>query len=189
VSGQGLSGAELAKEREQEARKSLSGLGIQNSPIFLKFSDSHVKEYIDELKDSLLEVFKKVDPVVVISFGPDGITDDWDHKMTGFVTDQIFDITDSGKLLLHMVISQKANDKFRMSAPVDNSAIDLRVDGSDYTQARINSGDAHRTQLPQSIRERWNSIIHEVSIEEFIIARNRSGEKLIRDCFFKNISI
>lgn len=184
VSGQGLSGAALAKEREEEARKSLKGLGVSNPPIFLKFPDSHVSEYVDELKDALFEVFKKVNPVVVISFGPDGITDDWDHIMTGFVTDQIFDITDSGKLLLHMAISQKANDKFRMRVPVANSAINLRVDVSAYAQARINSGDAHRTQFPHRVRERWNSIVHEVPTEEFIIARNRGGEELVLKCFY-----
>lgn len=184
VSGQGLSGAALAKEREEEARKSLKGLGVGNPPIFLKFPDSHVNEHIYELKDALLEVFNKVNPVVVISFGPDGITDDWDHMMTGFVTDQVFDITDSGKLLLHMAISQKANKKFRMRAPVANSAINLKVDVSAYAQARINSVNAHRTQFPHTVRERWNSIVHEVSSEEFISARNRGGEELIQKCFY-----
>jgi LmbE family N-acetylglucosaminyl deacetylase len=184
VSGQGLSGAELAEEREQEARKSLNGLGIQHPPIFLKFPDSHVNEHIDEIKDTLLEVFNKVDPVVVISFGPDGITDDLDHQMTGFVTDHVFDMTDSGKLLLHMAISRKAKKMFSIRAPVANSAINLRVDVSAHMQARINSNDAHRTQFPQGFRARWRSLVHEVSTEEFIIARHRDGEQLIQNCFY-----
>ncbi len=184
VSGQGLSGADLAKEREQEARKSLNCLGIHHQPIFLKFPDSHVHEHIDELKNALLDVFKKVDPVVVISFGPDGITDDLDHQMTGFVTDHIFDITDSGKLLLHMAISQKVSKKFPIRAPVDDSAINLRVDVSAYRQARIMSNDAHRTQFPHMFRLRWSSYVHQIATEEFIIARNRGGEQLIRNCFF-----
>ena len=184
VSGQGLSGADLAKEREQEARKSLIGLGIHHPPIFLKFPDSHVIEHIGELKNALLDVFKKVDPVVVIGFGPDGITDDLDHQMTGFVTDQVFDITDSGELLLHMAISQKASKKFPIATPVDNSAINLRVDVSAYRQEKIMSNDAHRTQFPHMFRRRWSSYVHQVAIEEFIIARNRGGEQLVENCFF-----
>ena len=184
VSGQGLSGADLARKREQEARKSLKSLGIPHPPIFLKVPDSHVKEHVAELHDALLDVFKKVEPVVVITFGPDGITDDWDHKMTGFVTDHLFDITDSGKLLLHMAISRKAKKMFPIRAPVADSAINMRVDVSAYTQERIHSNDAHRTQFSQGFRARWRSLIHEISTEEFIIARNRSGDELMRDCFF-----
>jgi LmbE family N-acetylglucosaminyl deacetylase len=184
VSGRGLSGADLAEERQQEARRSLRGLGIDSVPIFLKFPDSHVKEYIYEIKDALLDVFDNVEPLVVITFGPDGITDDWDHALTGIATDHVFDITESGKLLLHMAISESAPKIFPVRVPVHTNAINFRVDVSAYTQKRINSNDAHRTQFPQRFRSRWRGFVQEATTEEFIIARNRGGEEIIQDCFF-----
>lgn len=83
-----------------------------------------------------------------------------------------------------MAISQKTSKKFPIQAPVNNNAINLRVDVSAFTQARINSNDAHRTQFPPLFRKRWNSIVREIPIEEFIIARNREGEQLIQNCFY-----
>jgi LmbE family N-acetylglucosaminyl deacetylase len=185
VSGQNLSGAALGRTREQEASQSLRSMGIQQPPVFLQFPDSHVKEHFYDLSRALGKLFKQVNPVVVISFGPDGITDDWDHIMTGLVTDHVFDITDSGKLLLHMAISDKTSSKFPIRAPVADKAINLRIDVSDYAPARISSTDAHRTQFPSIYRQRWKSYVFNMPSEEFIIARNRAGEQLIRDCFYQ----
>jgi len=184
VSGRGLSGTDLGKEREREAHRSLRGLGINNAPLFLEFPDSHVKEHVYELKDALLDVFDDVDPVVVITFGPDGITDDWDHALTGIVTDHVFDITESGKLLLHMAISENAKKIFPVRATVHDNAINFRVDVLAYALERIKSNDAHRTQFSQGFRVRWRSLVHEISTEEFIIARDRGEAELIQNCFF-----
>jgi LmbE family N-acetylglucosaminyl deacetylase len=98
-----LHGESLVEVREQEARVALQAIGIQNPPIFLKYPDSHVPNHIEDIQHALCNLLNEINPVVVISFGPDGITDDWDHKMTGFATDFAFDLTDSGKLLLHMM--------------------------------------------------------------------------------------
>ena len=184
LSGRGLTGFGLAQEREKEAQISSNALGINNPPIFLNYPDSYVKDHVYEIKDALLKVFKKLKPILVIGFGPDGITDDWDHILTGVVTDHVFDITNSGKLLLHMAVSQKAKNIFQTRAPVANNAVDLRVDVSNYEKERINSIDAHRTQFPYFFRTKWKKSMHDVSVEEFIIARNRDAQQLIQDCFF-----
>lgn len=114
------------------------------------------------MKTALLEVFRELNPVVVISFDPEGITDDWDHIMTSFVTDYVFDRMASGRLLLHMAVSNKARMAFPIRAPVQDTAIYLRVDVSAFTQARIGANDAHRTQFPSPFRDRWKRFVQEV---------------------------
>lgn len=100
--GQGLHGEALAEVREQESRKALQAIGIQTPPIFLKYPDSYVSDHMEEIQEALCKLFREIEPDVVISFGPDGITNHRDHKMTGFAADLAFDLTDSGRLLLHM---------------------------------------------------------------------------------------
>ena len=63
-------------------------------------------EYTDPVQHTLNDLFEKISPQVVISFGPDGITGSWDHKFTGYATDLAFDLSDSDRLLLHMAITK-----------------------------------------------------------------------------------
>lgn len=183
VSGRGLSGESLAAEREIEAGISLEALGVRNPPIFLELPDSRVDEHWYALKDALLKVFGKVKPVVVISFGPDGVTDDYDHKMTGFAADHVFDMTDCGQLMLHLAVSEKASNVLPFRAPVSDAAINLRVDVSSYSDARIKSHDAHRTQFSPYTRDWWKRIVQDSRFEEYIIARNRGKEAVVQAFF------
>lgn len=183
MTGMGLHGAALALEREDEARKSLDQIGITNPPVFLKFPDSHVWENSELIRDSLLMIFSRINPQVVITFGPDGVTDDPDHITTGFVTDQVFDSIRSGKLLLHMAISVKANRKYPIPAPVNDSLIDLRVDVSGYKRARFKSNNAHRTQFGPGQRLFWKMFVRRYPYEEFVIAGNLNAEQILLECF------
>jgi len=83
--GQHLYGNALAAMREKEVQKSLDLIGIINPPRFLKFPDSHVAEYTREIKDTLVKIFQRLEPEIVITFGPDGVTDDPDHITTGYI--------------------------------------------------------------------------------------------------------
>ncbi len=72
----------------------------------MRFPDSHVSEHVEAVQQALCDLFNEITPQVVIGFGPDGFTGDWDHKMTGLATDFAFDLADSGKLLLHIAITE-----------------------------------------------------------------------------------
>lgn len=183
MTGMGLHGAALALEREDEARKSLDQIGITNPPVFLKFPDSYVWENSELIRDSLLIIISRINPHVVITFGPDGVTDDPDHITTGFVTDQVFDSIPTGKLLLHMAVSVKASRKYPIPAPVVDSLIDLRVDVSGYKRARLKSNKAHRTQFRPGQRLFWKMFVCRYPYEEFVIAGSRKGEGILQQCF------
>lgn len=180
---QGLHGDALAEVRETEAQKSLNHIDVTNPPLFLKFPDSHVWEYTREIKDTLIKIFQQIEPHVVITFGPDGVTDDLDHITTGYITGQVFDSTKTCKLLLHMAISRKASSIYPIPVPIDDSLINLRVDVSDYKRTRYKSNSAHRTQFGFGQRLFWKMFVRRFPFEEFVIAGNREGEQLLKECF------
>jgi len=186
--GQGLHGESLAEVRELEVESSLQAIGIQTLPIFLNYSDGHVTEYIEDIQYALCNLFDEIKPEIIISFGPDGITGSWDHKMTGFAADFAFDHTDSGRLLLHMAHTKSQIPISETSADVSEHSIDLPVNVSDFTQQRVKSFDAHHTQFPKRARIAYRVLVHTRKTEQFIIARNRSADILLQECFDINIS-
>jgi len=181
--GKGLYGAALAKVREAEAEKSLKQIGILNQPLFLRYPDGHISERKEELSDQLFNVFQDYNPEVVISFGPDGVTNSMDHITTGSVADHVFDTSNTGKLLLHMAISQKANEIYPIPAPVANHLIDLKVRVSEYKRVRIRSNKAHLTQFGFGNRLFWRLFVNRYPFEEFTIFRDHDSELILRNCF------
>lgn len=184
--GSGLHGEILAEAREQEAQTALHAIGIQNEPVFLRYPDSYVSDHMEEIQDELYDILYGDEPEIVITFGPDGITDAWDHKMTGLATDLAFDLTDSGRLLLHMAHTQSLIPLSENDVDVSSQAIDLAVTVSDYTEEKIQCFDAHQTQFTKSARVAYRVLVHARTTEEFIIARNRDASGLIQECFDLN---
>jgi LmbE family N-acetylglucosaminyl deacetylase len=181
--GKGLHGAALADVREAEAVKSLKHIGILNQALFLRYPDGHISEHKDELTDQLIHIFQDLNPEVVISFGPDGVTNSLDHIATGSVTDHVFDTCHTGKLLLHMAISQRASKIYPIPAPVTDHLIDLKVKVSEYKRARIRSNKAHRTQFGFGNRLFWRLYVNRYPFEDFTISRNHDSERILQTCF------
>jgi LmbE family N-acetylglucosaminyl deacetylase len=180
---QGLYGDALAEVREREARKSLLCIGDIKPPLFLKFPDSHVSEHREELMDTLSAIFQQIDPDVVITFGPDGVTDDLDHITTGYATDRIVDGSNNVKLLVHLAISQKASSIYPIPSPVADHLIDLHVDVSAYKRTRFKSNNAHRTQFGIGGRLFWKIFVRRYPYEEFVIVSIQDGEQILQNCF------
>lgn len=178
VSGQNLYGQALGTEREKEAKKSISALGIDNPPVFLRFPDSYVKDHFTEMKDSLYLALKSLEPEIVIGFGPHGVTGDEDHIWTGIATDSIFSHIGSAGLLLHITLTEKAFKYFRNIYPTPKSDIDLNVRVTKYNKKRRCALNAHRTQFTAAFRNVWKFYVIDISHEHFIVARNKS-ENLI----------
>ncbi len=136
-----------------------------------------------QLLYDLQKLFNEIQPEVVISFGPDGITGDWDHKMTGFAADSAFDMTESGKLLLHMAITNTNVPMFANGVDVPGEAVNMRVNVSDFKDERIRIVDAHKTQFSGGARFMYRVFVHTMRNEPFIIARNRDAHALLQMCF------
>ncbi len=181
--GRDLHGDALGEVREKEALQALQAIGIQNPPVFFRFPDSHVPEHVEAVQRALYDLFNEITPQVVIGFGPDGITDDWDHKMTGFATDLAFDVTDSGRLLLHMAITKTLSPVYAMGADVSRHAVNVRVDVAEYSDERTRAFDVHHTQFSRGARFMYKTLVHTMPTEKFIIARNRDAGEWLERCF------
>jgi LmbE family N-acetylglucosaminyl deacetylase len=181
--GQSLHGARLAEVREQEAQVALQAIGIQQLPIFLRYPDSHVSDHVEELQPDLSKLLSDIEPEVVIGFGPDGISGDQDHIMSGLATDFAFDLSDAGKLLLHMAHTKSLLPISGSDVDVSEHAVNLRVNVSDYTDARVKAFGAHHTQFPENARNAYKFLVYARRTEEFVIARNRNADAWLYDYF------
>jgi len=181
--GRGLHGDALGEVREEEALQALQAIGIKNAPVFLRYPDSHVPEHVEAVQHALYDLFNEINPQVVFGFGPDGITDDWDHKMTGFATDSAFDLTDSGRLLLHMAVTKPLAPFFASGVAVPRHSVNVRVDVAEYADQRARAVDAHHTQFNRRARSAYNMLVHTMRAEKFIIARNRGAGEWLERCF------
>lgn len=181
--GKGLYGIELEAVREKEAIQSLLALGIENPPVFLRYPDGHVNEYADSIQHKLKEIFRKISPQVVISFGPDGITGSSDHKFTGYATDMAFDQTDSSKLLLNMAITKPLPPFYANGVAVPKKAVDVCEKVSKYNKQRIQAVEAHQTQFNDRVRSSYKMLVHIMRKEKFIIAGNRGAQEWLERCF------
>jgi LmbE family N-acetylglucosaminyl deacetylase len=181
--GKGLYGNALGAVRENEALRALRAIGIKNPPVFLRYPDGHVQEYADSVQHTLNDLFEKISPQVVISFGPDGITGSRDHKFTGYTTDLSFDLSDSGRLLLHMAITKPLPPFFARGVAVPKNTVDVCVNVSKYAKQRTRVVEAHHTQFNSRTRSSYKILVHTMRTEKFIIAGNRSAGEWLERCF------
>ncbi len=182
MTGRGLYGDALGIARENEATQAIKAIGISNSPVFLRFPDSHVPEHTKAIKDTLLNIINEVKPQMIITFGPDGITDDQDHIMTGCAADFVFDKADSTRLLLHMAITETSPFyAYGMTVPEDS--IDIEVNVSKYAKQRIKVVEAHDTQFNGRVQFMYKILVRTMPVEKYIIAGNRNANDLLAAYF------
>lgn len=183
--GAGLHGNALAEVREKEASKALQIIGIELPPVFLRYPDGQVHEYLDSIISKLDVLFGKISPQLIISFGPDGITGNWDHRMTGSAADQAYDRADSPGILLHMAVTKPLPPFYAGGVAVPKDSVDLRVNVSEYARQRTGVVEAHRTQFSSATRSAYNLQVRMIRREKFIVAGNRNAGDWLESCFKK----
>jgi LmbE family N-acetylglucosaminyl deacetylase len=176
-------GAPLAEAREKETINSLQAIGIIAPPVFLGYPDGHVHELVDSVQKALVLQLRDRNPDIVISFGPDGITGDWDHIFTGGATDEAFDHAYSCKLLLHMAVTKPLPPFYAYGVAVPRNTIDVRVKVAKYFRQRTAAVEAHKTQFSSRTRAAYKIQVHTIRKERFIIARNRDAHDLLERHF------
>ena len=181
--GRGLSGNALGFVRENEAVQALYSIGVEKPPLFFNIPDGHVHEYTDSIEQKLRDLFGRISPQVVISFGPDGITGSRDHTFTGVAADMVFNQTQSGVLLLHMAITTPLPPFYANGVAVPRKDVDVCVRVSKYNKQRIQAIDAHQTQFNNRVRSSYLILVHTMRKEKFIIASNRGADEWLGKCF------
>ena len=175
--GRNLNGIRLAEVREAEATEALRSIGIKNPPVFLRFPDGHVPQYVDSVKQLLVALIEEIKPRVVIGFGPEGITGHWDHMAAGAASDSAFDQSGSGEWLLHMAITEPLPPYYANGIPVSKNEVDVVVKVSRYFKQKKLAVEAHKTQFSKRTRSAYKLYVHTMRKERFIIARSTDDQK------------
>ncbi len=137
-------GPELGRAREAEARCSAEALGI-HEPLLLGFQDGATtpQQTQDEIARGLVEVFDRVRPDVVITWGPDGLTGHPDHRVASNLATQIFQ--DSTRL------QASPSKLYYVAWPTELARNGLRTVSERYITTTIDAG-AYADRAAASIR-------------------------------------
>ncbi len=139
--------------REAELKAAAAILGIQRIH-FLNYIDGELK-YVDrrELTDKVLSIMQRLDPEVVITFGPDGITGHPDHITVGKATTRAFKSlyqqNNSPRRLFFVTLARSIFPDAGLATRPDDQIITFNIE--EYLINKIKAIEAHKSQ--QDARE------------------------------------
>jgi LmbE family N-acetylglucosaminyl deacetylase len=161
-------GDTLVKIREAESTCACQKMGIE-PPIFLGYTDGFdtrngVGEYLaksKELKAKLTEQIKKLNPDVIITFGPDGDTGHADHRMISDMTTEI--ILKEGWAeqypLYYIAWTKREDEKFKIIGGLNTIApsyINVSIKYSDKEEQKaLEAIWCYKSQLSQEEMKEW----------------------------------
>jgi N-acetyl-1-D-myo-inositol-2-amino-2-deoxy-alpha-D-glucopyranoside deacetylase len=178
---QGLATPEtLGDVRESEERIALAAVGAPEADIrFLRHPDWHLPQVpFDDLVAEIEEVFEEVEPHVVVTFGPDGMTSHHDHVRAGEATTTAFERVRERRptlqRLYHTALAQSDVDRFYLDirdlgpdfhhqyslfnlAGVPDERIAVRIDTRPVQERKLEGILAHRTQIGE-----WEQVPEQV---------------------------
>ncbi len=146
---------DTATAREAGLRVAAGITGIRNI-YFLDYVDGDLeKADTDEVADRVMRIMQKVQPEVVITFGPDGISGHSDHKAISKATTVAFDMlteTNSGPRKLYYVtipesaISQVGNEDWAGVKTRPDDEVTTMINISGQLNTKIRALEAHSSQ-------------------------------------------
>jgi N-acetylglucosamine malate deacetylase 2 len=143
---------ELPSVRERELHCACTALGIQ-PPRLLDYADGHLQEADAETMVShVLSVVNEIDPQVLLSFGPDGLSGHPDHIAVGQWAAEAFRRADEIAALYTVAVPHSLAQKLNMHQlhPVPDESIALTVDVSSVWEIKLAAMRCHATQLSSS---------------------------------------
>jgi LmbE family N-acetylglucosaminyl deacetylase len=180
---------ELPSVREREQRASMEALGVADSveSRFLRLPDYHLPDVpFEELVSRLQDVLLDVQPEVIVTFGPEGMTSHQDHIYVGEAMAAAFDRARVDARLFQTALPGSAVDRLYAEADdagrgpensllnvtgVPDDRIAVRFDARPYRETKLKGIVAHRTQLCEW--ERIPESLHWIFLDEeaFVQAR------------------
>jgi LmbE family N-acetylglucosaminyl deacetylase len=134
--------------REAELKDAAAVIGIRNI-YFLGYIDGEVKKVTRiEIQDKILKIMRKLDPEVVITFGPDGITGHPDHIAIGKAATHAFKSlyhqNKSRRKLYYVTLVRSNFRDSRLATRPDNQVISFDI--GEYFETKIKAIEMHRSQ-------------------------------------------
>jgi LmbE family N-acetylglucosaminyl deacetylase len=144
----GVKPEETGDIRERELRKAAEHLGIE--VYFLGYQDGELAQTKPEtLLETVTCWIDLVQPQVILTFGPDGVSGHPDHVTISHIVTQAYDLSYSKGLLLYIHPSEAT----ALGCGVTNSNMDagqpqVEIDISDYKLNKIRAIQSHVSQDP-----------------------------------------
>ncbi len=167
-------GDALVQVRNQEAACSCAALGV-HPPIHLGLIDGlgfyargDFYQQMSAMRESLHEEFTRLQPSIVLTFGPDGDTGHHDHRLVGNMTTEVLLSHDeyADVDLYHYGWTKRQADKFPQwnLGYVSEAYLDTAISFSEQDEERaFASIQCHKSQYPQSEMDEWIRIEREDS--------------------------
>lgn len=162
---------EAGKIREQELRQAAKHLGID--VFFLDFQDGELST-TDQL--ILIEQIgcwiDLIEPSIIITFGPDGITGHPDHIMISNIVTELYDRYFKRGVLLYLYPSESTQMFCDSRDLEEEKDIELiSIDISEYKAEKLSAIKSHRSQLQSETSDAIQTIEKLPCQEVFEIAR------------------
>lgn len=143
---------ELPALRESELHCACATLGVE-PPILLDYPDGRLSEFDPEtILAEILAIVQKVNPQVMLSFGPDGLSGHPDHIAIGHLASEVYHRSVDVMALYTLAVPQSLVTMLGMAQiqAVPDASISLTVDISAVWDAKLAAIHCHRTQLAES---------------------------------------
>lgn len=145
----------ITETREEEYKKATKLLGVKDSFI-LDFDDQKLGEEDEgKLLKSVLKYIRKIDPDVIITWGPDGFTFNPDHIKTSEITTKAFNIFKKEKntaKLLYATVPENVHKGAIGRTGFNESKIyyppNVRVNILGYTFKKYKIISQYKSQIP-----------------------------------------
>lgn len=188
-------GEELGKARQQEATCAARALGVK-PPVLLDFMDGQTatREVIPELRERIESVIRELQPDVLITFGPDGVSGHPDHRTVSNLVTQIFQkpggVLDKPVRLYYIAIPGILFDRLPESmraaaggmANLDYRWVTAEIEAMDFLEETARAIRCHETQWPPEVMEQnislWRAVLQgKVYLREPFAVSSAGSEK------------
>lgn len=143
----------LGEERQEEIRKSCAVLGIKDI-FFLEYVDGALcNNRYHEIAEKVQGILKKVQPDILITFEPHGVSGHIDHIVMSMITQFVFPkIPSAKKLMMYCNTYERSllmHNNYFIYYPYGykDSEIDEVVDVSDVWETKVKAMYQHKSQI------------------------------------------
>lgn len=168
----GLKPEDAGKIREQELREAAKRLGVE--VFFLGYQDGELSKTDPfKLLENISGWIELVQPQVILTFGPDGVSGHPDHVAISHIVTQAYDKFYQKGILLYIVPSDATSLGCGVTLPLQEDGIPLvSVDISGYKLEKVKAIQCHTSQNPGLNREPEEEVDNIPCHEDYAIARD-----------------
>jgi LmbE family N-acetylglucosaminyl deacetylase len=145
-------GVDTGTAREAELREAAAIMGIRDIYLLGYIDAELINADIEEVVNKITDIMCRVQPEIVITFGPDGISGHNDHIAIGRAAtrafQRLFEEGNGPRKLYYVTIAASAvpnADDFGVTTRPDEE-VTISIDISKYLNAKIKAIAAHRSQ-------------------------------------------